>query len=235
MRYAVCYKGISYKPDYSGHRGSSVIDFAECIPSHKEHLINPLLDAGHDVDIFFNTYKSQKVNDFIEEMSPVSVSLTDFDDSIKAGNAWWQYKIIENSLDLTKEYQDLNNVKYDFVIVVRFDTMFLQDFSNIWIPHGAVSLGGGSSDDTFLVISGEIFESVREVFSKAATDVLNGWYGSIHMFPDRLKEVGIECHMMFGGGQYADIEGKLCLVCPPHCSPGKSTHKSNKHFVPSRK
>ena len=54
MKYAICYRGISYKENYFNEPGLNPynVDFFECLESNTKYLINPLKEKGNDVDVF---------------------------------------------------------------------------------------------------------------------------------------------------------------------------------------
>ena len=79
MKYAICYRGISYKENYFNEPGldSYNVDFFDCIFYNEKYLINPLRDNGNDVDIFFNTYDSKKLNQYIDKLNPIDIRITE--------------------------------------------------------------------------------------------------------------------------------------------------------------
>jgi len=80
MKYAICYRGISYKENYFNEPGlnSYNVDFCECLPSNKKYLIDPLVEKKNNVDVFFNTYDSLRLSEYINELKPVDINLKQF-------------------------------------------------------------------------------------------------------------------------------------------------------------
>ena len=93
MKYAICYRGISYKENYFNEPGLNPynVDFYECLPSNKKYLINPLREKGNEVDVFYNTYDSQKLKEYIDELNPVNVCLTEFNSKIQKYNFLYNF------------------------------------------------------------------------------------------------------------------------------------------------
>lgn len=131
MRYAICYRGISYKENYFNEPGLNPynVDFYECLESNKEYLIHPLREKGNDVDIFYHTYDSLKLKNYIDELNPVDVYLKQFNPGIQKYNFFHVTQLIIDSLEQVKKYQIENNITYDYIILTRFDIYLLNDFS----------------------------------------------------------------------------------------------------------
>lgn len=192
MKYALCFRGISYFKNYI-HNDSNQpydVDFSQSLNSFKENIINPLKENGHEVDLFFTTYENDKLKYFIEQMKPIKVKLNTYQ-TLSAGTWSNVFTIIIDSLTLIKEYQEETNNKYDFIIVSRFDNYIFENITNLFIPNNAISsiLKG---DDNFFIISGDIFELVYKNF----IDMKDKNYIT-HYYIDYCKEHNIRCHKLY--------------------------------------
>lgn len=192
MKYAICYRGISYKENYFNEPGLNPynVDFCECLPSNKKYLIDPLKKKGDQVDIFFNTYDSIKLNDYVKELNPVDVNLKQFNPSIQKYNFSHVTQIVIDSLEQIKKYQNENNVKYDYIILTRFDIVLLNDFSKIFLPENAISVPT-TNDDCFIVISGNLLEDSISIYKQNQHNCIT------HHMVYKFLENKIRYHVMY--------------------------------------
>jgi len=192
MKYALCFRGISYYKDYIHNDSNEAfdVDFSQTLNSFKQNIINPLKENGHEVDVFFTTYETEKLNYFIEQMNPVKVKLNTYQ-TLSAGTWSNVFKIIIDSLTLVKEYQEETNSKYDFIIVSRFDNYIFENITNLFIPNNAIS-SISKGEDNFFIISGYIFELVYNYF----IDMKYKNYIT-HYYIDYCKEHNIRCHKFY--------------------------------------
>ena len=69
MRFSLILKGLSYVPDASHENDTTnqsySVDFRHSVQSFKDKIIHPLREKGHEVDIFFHTNTSEKLEEFI--------------------------------------------------------------------------------------------------------------------------------------------------------------------------
>jgi len=194
MRYAICYRGISYFENYTHDNRSGMtpynIDFSYTIQSNLDKIINPIIGHDNSVDIFFNTYDSVKLHEYIEKLNPVAVNLREFDSNITYCN-WshiWQLNI--DSLNMIRTYQNEVGINYDYIILSRFDLYMIENFYNVYIQKGGVS-APTKEDDMFIVIDGCLLDRIIELFD------LNKNAGMIHLYTKILSESGILCHSMY--------------------------------------
>ena len=80
MKYALCFRGISYYKDYYHADSPQLfdVDFSQSLGSFQKNIIKPLKETGNDVDIFFTTYDSVKLQDYIDIMKPKAVKLNSY-------------------------------------------------------------------------------------------------------------------------------------------------------------
>jgi hypothetical protein len=192
MKYAICYRGISYKENYFNEPGldSYNVDFFDCIFYNEKYLINPLRDNGNDVDIFFNTYDSKKLNQYIDKLNPIDIRITEFNPQIKKYNFSNVTQIIIDSLTQIKEYQEKNNIKYDYIILNRFDIVIFEDVSKIFFPKNSISVPQ-RNDDCFIVISGDLLDTALEIYKKNKDKCIT------HHMVYKFLEQGIRYHGMY--------------------------------------
>jgi hypothetical protein len=192
MKYAICYRGISYKENYFNEPGlnSYNVDFCECLPSNKKYLIDPLVEKKNNVDVFFNTYDSLRLSEYINELKPVDINLKQFNSSIQKYNFSHVTQIIIDSLEQIKKYQNDNNIEYDYIILTRFDIVLLNDFSEIYLPENAISVPT-RNDDCFIVISGNLLNDAIEIYKNNQHKCIT------HHMVYKFLENGIRYHAMY--------------------------------------
>jgi hypothetical protein len=192
MKYAICYRGISYKENYFNEPGLNPynVDFYECLPSNKKYLIDPLREKGNEVDVFYNTYDSPKLKEYIDELNPVNVYLTEFNSKIQKYNFSHVTQLIINSLEQIKKYQFDTGVVYDYVILTRFDIVLLNNFSKIYLPENAISVPT-RNDDCFIVIAGNLLDCAIEMYKNNQHKCIT------HHMVYKFLENGIRYHAMY--------------------------------------
>jgi len=194
MRYALCLRGISYLEDYTfdnrGNMSGYTIDFSYAVESFYKNIINPLRKQGHTVDIFFNTYSSSKLNNFVEMMKPVSVKETQYDPNVKPGNWNNIFDIIMNSALLVDTYQQENGFTYDRIILTRFDEYMLQNITELYLPETLCTIS--HVDDNFHYFPGYFIDTFVLTLSKMKDE------GKItHELQKTLSNKGIQCHRIY--------------------------------------
>lgn len=193
-KYAICYRGISFEENlvrnYNNTPTKIKVDFSDCIESNLNNLINPLKENNNQVDIFFNTYESKKLNEYIEKIKPCSLQISEYSPNIKQYNFIFVIQLIINSLKQIKDYQIKNNIKYDFIILTRFDLIIFQKFTEIYLPENSISTPT-TEDDCFIVISGDLLDIALDTYLENQHQFI-----SHHMVYQFLKK-GIRYHKMF--------------------------------------
>ena len=118
MKYALCFRGISYYKDYYHADSPQLfdVDFSQSLGSFQKNIINPLKETGNDVDIFFTTYDSVKLQDYIDIMKPKAVKLNSYQ-YLRPGTWRNVLTMFIDTLNLIKN----TNIYYDYIIRIRFD------------------------------------------------------------------------------------------------------------------
>lgn len=191
-KYALCIRGISYLKDFI-HDGSTppfTIDFDHVLPDLQKNIINPLIEKGDTVDSFINTYKSSKLDSYIDNLKPVCCEINDYY-FIQPGKGHTVYNKIIKCLEMVLEYEQRNNIKYDYIIVTRFDILIFEKITNIYIPSNAIS-SITPRDDNFFILSRDILETVLNTFlTMRSHNMLTHDYTSL------MTQRGIRCHTIY--------------------------------------
>ena len=153
------------------------IDFDDCIPFSKKYLLSPLRDKGAKVD-FFNTYESRKLDSYIMKLSPVHVIKKKFDPNI-AGSFDIMWNSWIESLQAVSDYQKKYNFYYDSIILTRFDLIFIEDITELFLPDVPVTMT--SPEDCFVILKdGRLLDRIISIFIKHKRNF------STHRFADIL-------------------------------------------------
>jgi len=137
---AIILRGISYTENY--HHKYNIpkytIDARDTYSSIFNNIIEPLQNKGNQVDIFFVTYKSIIENELNDLYKPVKTYYKDFitipHNKPKEGGFMIMDQHIEG-IDLVEEYEKYKNIKYDNIIITRFDLYFYQKITEININY----------------------------------------------------------------------------------------------------
>jgi len=195
MKYALVFKGISYAiSDYDIKRTGKeyTIDFDDSIKSFEDNIIKPLTSRGDEVDTFFNTNTSDKLDSYINRMNPKNINLYKYNSQPTD----WRYinKIILEGMFLVKQYQEFSKIEYDYVIVTRFD-IYIYDsiltMINAYLPKNGVSVVT-PNNDCFFMFNGNLLDKMISIF----TDMYNRGAVS-HSFTELTHNSGIETHAFY--------------------------------------
>jgi hypothetical protein len=192
MKYALCFRGISYFDKFTNNETIAPwdVDFLDSIPSFQNNVINPLVKNGHTVDIFFTTYESKYLELYKSIMKPVKVHLNKYE-QMPAGRWSNVNKIIIDSFKLVKQQEEETNTKYDFIIISRFDIYIFENIMNVHIiPNGISAASKGEAD--FFIISGDIFDLVCKYFIE-----LRNNNAVTHYYSEYCMQKGIRCHKFY--------------------------------------
>ena len=174
MRIALAFRGMSYIKEYIYNLGDGkctdpyTIDFSDCLPAYFKNIINPLKDSGHQVDIFFRTYDSVKLQSFIDQLTPVKVVITEYD-PLAMPNSMFGYRIDRDSAKDIKDYQDEHGVVYDYVIETRFDLYIYENIANVYLPETAVCVIT-PGQDALMFYPGAFLPNIIKVFDTLANN-----------------------------------------------------------------
>jgi hypothetical protein len=186
MKIAICYRGISYKRGHVHKPGVTPfdIDFSHAIPYNEKYLIEPFRQRGDTVDIYFNTYASEKLDYFIERLSPAGVHLREFQDR---GWGDWQH-IWQLAID---SLEQVSGKGYDMVILFRFDLIPFVDLTTLYLPTDALSIAT-PYDDMFVILTGSAIEQYLKMGVECRLII------STHGAPAMLRNRGHKAHTIYG-------------------------------------
>jgi hypothetical protein len=160
-------------------------DFEENVKNIYKTLINPYRDINMEVDIFFLTYESPKVDILINAYKPVKYCI--LADSERNNNTIlrqhiWHY--LTN--DIVVAYEAEKNIKYDIVINTRFDITFVKKFTEMDINFDKMNIAfehsSGNCDDNLFIFPRRMLEDFKKAWHEM-TPKPNTTHEFNHFFP----------------------------------------------------
>ena len=123
---ALCFSGLVGNLDKYG--SGEKIDINLPFEYNKKHILEK-----NDVDIFIHTWSTEEKDALINLYNPKDYIIEeqiDFGQNSTRNNAIHSkcYSVMK-SVELKKKYEKENNFKYDFVMIFRFDSVFLVDLN----------------------------------------------------------------------------------------------------------
>jgi hypothetical protein len=127
MKIAFCLMGI-VGADYKHGQGQAV-DYRIGHHFHNKHIFEANKD--HDIDVFLHSWSKEFEEEIVETYRPRRYLFEDqidfYQNNIRLNaikSRWYSTKAV---MKLKSQCEDENNFKYDFVMVYRFDHIFLRD------------------------------------------------------------------------------------------------------------
>ena len=128
MRVALCLYGLTGSVDFGYGLGEQI----DPRLGHHHHLKH-IIEANDNVDVFFHTWSvdfEEMLVDLYKPKGYVAEKQIVFDDNSVRNTSipsrWWSNEVVMN---LKREYEKENNFKYDWVMLYRFDHVFLIDLN----------------------------------------------------------------------------------------------------------
>lgn len=122
MRLALVFFGFHYQKYFHWKiKKNILIDYRKSFDNYQTFIFNHFQNLGFEIDIFFSTYTSEKLDQLIKDYQPKKYIVLD--------------KIIEkkdisrnlhfrNGLKLVVDYQKEHNFNYDNILITRFDILY---------------------------------------------------------------------------------------------------------------
>lgn len=196
MKYALCLRGINYIKDYMHDYKPGMtpytIDFKESIPYLYKFIILPLEKAGHTVDIFFVTYETEKLKEFVNLLEPKEVKISSFNPYVTSYHWKNIYQLMIDSLKLVDNYSTNKKVNYDYTIISRFDTIYVESITNLFLEPNGVSFPAPRDDCCFIIgkdLNNKIISILEHMLN---TDLIS------HDCSSFFAQKGIPCHALYG-------------------------------------
>jgi hypothetical protein len=129
MKLAVLFFGISYLEKYKHwYKGDNLeINYKASVDNYKKIIFEHFENKGYDIDIFLSTYKTEYSDSLLETYKPRSYRIlnTFIEDRHLSRNTHFL-----NCLNLLRAHSIKNDIKYDHILITRFDLLFNFPFEN---------------------------------------------------------------------------------------------------------
>jgi len=162
MKVALLLFGLSYSEFTHWSTRKLKVDWKKSFTNYKDFIYRYFVDMNCEVDLYFSTTKSNKKEQskIIHYYKPIKYNFSDMNDNDTESR---KFKL----LDVIKLCKS-TNVKYDYVLITRFDLLFKKNFatSNINLnKFNVVSTMAESSfiDDNFYLFPFEMLTMFYEI------------------------------------------------------------------------
>jgi hypothetical protein len=109
-----------------------LINYKNSLDNYKKYIFQYFKSLGYDIDVFISSYNSIKEKELLEDYNPVAYKLnkpiTNWQSQIK--RMCCNERIIEG-LSLCATHSENNNIRYDNILITRFDLYFMIDFNKV--------------------------------------------------------------------------------------------------------
>jgi hypothetical protein len=182
-RIALCFRGLTNF-------------FNESWDNIKNNIIDDL-KLSYEVDIFLNTYRDDLTENIVDKMKPVSTLYNESRHGRDSMKFIVPTQIVECSV-LIKTYEAENNLKYDYIIITRFDLTFNNKFSEYNIIYDKINMEcmfvpDYNSGDNFFFFKRDYLDIVEYSARKALLVNKNS-----HQLHYLFNEYGDMCHYIGG-------------------------------------
>ena len=131
MKIGIAFFGIIYE----GIESQRKRDSRHCWPNLKKMIVDPYIKEGHEVRIYFSTYKTEKniQEEFLSVVKPDKIFFNDFKDSTSFTTKIRTFDLFDDDLDFIiltrsdahwKEFLIEQNIKYD-----KFNFLFPENLA----------------------------------------------------------------------------------------------------------
>ena len=130
--------GLSYKENYKHHSGKKVlINYEESLKNYEKMIFKYYKNLGYEIDTFLATNFNKNINNLLKKYKPKSnyIRHQEINNNIISRN-----KYFLTTMKLCKEYAEKNKIKYEFVIMTRFDLLFKIPFNEVKINYNTMNI-----------------------------------------------------------------------------------------------
>jgi hypothetical protein len=204
-RIAIILRGITYANYNHKYNITCNIDARNTSDSIINNIINPLRESGMEVDIFFVTYKTDIDKELVEIYEPVDIHYRDFkviphNKPIEGG-----FMLInqhEEGINLVEKYEKINNIKYDNILITRFDLYFYKKITDLNVDlnvfnytfyHLVYNPKLFSVEDNFILYPRKYNDIIKQCFSE-----IKKYNQTTHLLGKHLLMHGNTIKFLFG-------------------------------------
>lgn len=190
---------VVFRGENKRYSSNSFHDIRFCIPNNKVRLLDSLKQMGHTVTVYFVTYPSEHLQNFIEAYTPEKVFLMEYEGSSQHLNFKYLLECVE---PLASEF--------DRILVFRFDFLFKKNIShwNDWMKDGIMFPWKDVSEeiynerkytmDGFFCLDPKLFSDFKKMYDTT----YKNYYGitnGLHFLTTELEKTDIPFYFMESG------------------------------------
>ena len=154
MKYAVCFRGIHYLDPIKTYQS---VDYTNSYNNNKEFLLD---EINSSYDIFICSYHSIKEKEMLDTYKPVLYSFSEFNPDENGFKAQLMHHL--KCCQMITNYEEKNNIKYDMILITRFDYVFFKKISEMNIDFKKFNIAmkhlSGNCDDNFWLFPRNMLE-----------------------------------------------------------------------------
>lgn len=192
MRIALLLRGLAYCDDYFNNnlKKTFIINYKYSLDNYKKNIFE-----NNDVHVFFHTYYTDRLNvdELIKDYKPKDYVITrpEFLDKCLSRDKFRSclYSLL-SVMNLFINYNNKENIKYDYIIITRFDLNFKVKLSELSIEPNKFHIncmteGDDSTDDNFFIMNYEHFLKYFNILCESQLK-----YGLHYEYNNILKVIG---------------------------------------------
>jgi len=125
MRYALCLHGLIGSLDGKSGASGSCLDVLDLAYKH----LSKYILGENNIDIFIHSWDIEYATEILEKFKPIKSNIEiqkQFKKEKRINNHYSRWYSFMQSVNLKTEYESENNLKYDGVMVSRFDVAWLK-------------------------------------------------------------------------------------------------------------
>jgi hypothetical protein len=147
------------------HFEKNNVDYQKSVSNYKEFILNPLLENGHEVDVFILTYKTEFLSNLIKDYNPKhQIILDNYNELGNFNNALRQ----TNFFILSSSVLERNINNYDVIINTRFDLFFKVKITEMNIDYSKINIAfkhsSGNCDDNIFIFPISLLGTLNDGF-----------------------------------------------------------------------
>jgi len=162
MNIAICLRGIHY--EYSNIRN---VNYKKSLLNYKKFIFDNLKENGNNIYTFITTYHTELENELINDFKPNNIILNNYNINDSAYIIYLTQYI--ELIDMVINDEIKLGIKYDSIIIFRFDCMFFKYISEMNIDYNKFNIcmkhSSGNADADFWIIPRNYLEKVRDILN----------------------------------------------------------------------
>jgi hypothetical protein len=162
MNIALCIRGIHY--ELSDTRN---LNYKNSLENYRKFIINNLKEFGNEVHTFIITYHSEIEEQLVDDFEPNSITFNTYNS--KDSSYICSLNQYIQMIDMIKIYEEQHHIKYDTIIIIRFDLIFFRKITEMNIDYNKFNIcmkhSSGNADGDFWILPRNYIENFRIILN----------------------------------------------------------------------